>query len=386
VHRYAVALVLTLALGGCGAAAPQPPENSQPIVRSDAPSHSPVGSPEATLPYTAGVPEGLALERITLPAEASGGWSLLASTNDRLVLYLTPQVQNAQQRASASARIATLDLANRQLRPLHTLTAGMQAASVSTYGSEVAWVETSATDLIGHGWKLHLTNAASGKDDVLAVDPGLNIESDRLNAHIPLTSMSQRGLLYTILVSGQNGPDWELRLWNESNQTIARLDDAAVRRFALIASDASGAAWVEAARTSGPNEDREVATRVWDDRNSVRQALTARPYALQVAEGQLIVATDHGIQVTSRQSGAPLEPLGPTRLSDGLGLLGSLIVSVDSTRREVFAVERTTGSAWTLDAGVTVGPVQASGFLSWYRPSAVAPGLGEVVIARLTTR
>ncbi len=104
----------------------------------------------------------------------------------------------------------------------------MEAASVSSDALQLAWVETTATDLTGHGWKLHLTDFSTGDDSLVAVDPRQNIESDRLNAHIPLTSLSSARLLYTILVPGTSGPNLELRLRTNPKQTtvIARLDAA----------------------------------------------------------------------------------------------------------------------------------------------------------------
>jgi hypothetical protein len=302
--------------------------------------------------------------------------------NDRLILYLTPLVKNAQERESATARLATLDLASRQLHPLATLAPGTQAASVSGDALRLAWVETSATDLAGHGWKLHLTQVVTGEDTVVAVDPGLTIESDRLNAHIPLTSLSSAGLLYTILVPGTSGPDWELRLRSSQTRVIARLENAALRRFALVASDETGAAWIEAVRSSTTGEDRQVSARDWTGSGVSTKLLSARPYGLRSADGQLLVATDRGVMTVPRQLNGPITAIGPTRLSESLGLLGSVIVALDSTTHEVFAIDRTTASSRNIDTGVTVGPVQAPEFVAWYRPSG-AGNQGEVVIGRL---
>lgn len=366
--RRALLIAMAIALiGGCAAPAAQP---SPPVM--------PIAAPTGVSP---GPTNRLAITRTVLPAEPSGFWSPVAVSDGWAVLYLTPQVANPKEREATTARLGVLDLGSQALRPLLTLRPGMQLASPSLFGSDLAWVETSATDLAGHGWRLHRTNIATARDEIVATDPGLSIKTQLLASHAPLANLSAGGLLYTVLVPGTNGPDWELRRRLESETVVDRIENAAQRRVAALAGDVSGATWVVATRLGASlNEEYELRERSWRESALTIRRLDGRTYGAQLRTTRIYLATDHGLVVTARAALDTLQAVGPGRTLDSFIVLSELALALDSTSRELSVIDLATGAAQTVDNRVTAGPFASEGTAAWYRVTDPSKP-GELVLA-----
>lgn len=318
------------------------------------------------------------LDYYTLPKTTRGDWTARAPLSDDTVLLTlipgTPPASDAE-RLMFVSELASLDLKTAAVRTLVQLPAGASAYGPIVVGTMIAWVETSAVDLRAHGWKLHLTDAVSGADRVVARDPG--VRAEEVFSVIPAIAFDGSTLLFTVLARREGGAVWELhRLKDGREDTIAHLPEAGTRRFIRVTLDHRSIAWIEA--VSQP--DTYVNLGVFDlasaevrglrtTLSSVYQALLT-PERVFLATGVGVMETDRALSYEPKKISPESTPVVPP-VSE-LAMPGSYLLYRNFDVGETLAaIDLSSGSHAVLATKATAGPVHANGVVLFSERPAV---------------
>lgn len=347
------------------------------MIGCTAPSVQPIPSPtdvRTTAPVAMSTPAAsVAIGRpryVSLPRSPEGFWTPAGAIGaQHLLLVLVPKAESAQDRLRVSARLATFDVVSGTLRNLLTLPPGQQASSLRAWQQTVAWVESRAVDLSGVGWRLHLTDATSGRDSVIMSDSGFRPFDPANFGYAPRAAPGPAGLLYTTLVTTPTGAAWELRLRADSGErTLRTLQDGTKERFVEVRQDAIGATWLEAVRSAdGTTEALRAAALDWNAPLVRTKPIPGRAYDLSPGDADIFIGSTAGLLLLDRGMSA-----GPTLVGFDAALVeqvarvpGGLLARTPAGEA-LFAFDPQTRATVQVSRNVTLGPIQGEGWAFWY--------------------
>lgn len=317
-----------------------------------------------------------------LPFNPEGHWAALTPIDSTAVLVaLIPAKAPASdaERQGFVSELARVDVRTGSVKTLLRLPAGNNVYGAVIAGNTIAWVETSAVDLRAYGWKLHLTDAVTGEDRVVATDPGVRVAG--VQSVIPSVAFDGTTLLFTAL-SDQGGDErWQLRRIEAGRQeTIAELSEPTTRRFNWVMVDRGASAWIEV--THRP------ASQVLAIKPHSAAAISRRTVALdaiyQIAlhGDRVFLATGRGVFETDR-----LGSQTPIRISPGDWTVSQMSVMADhlvyrafDPAASVIATRIGSPDSVTLATGITAGPRAGNGALVFTKQATDPAATAEILV------
>jgi hypothetical protein len=301
-----------------------------------------------------------------MPTSQRGEWVLRAALDANSVLVaLIPNGSSPAIRESQRSELARVNLENGTVKTLVELSPGTQVIGPIAVRETIAWVEAGALELRAYGWKIHVTDALTGSDRVIATDPGLRI--DQSTSVVPAIAFDGTTLLYSILAQTRSGMEWQLRrLRDGRDDVIASLPDAQARRFMRLAVDDRGAVWSEA--VLAPQLATEVA--ILDETGPpFRKAISvSNIYQIVLVGERVVLATDAGLMGMERSV-----PSSPRRVSREVGTIAQIARLGDyilyrnfDSAESVAAVDMRSGEHALIGTGATFGPIEANGAAVWF--------------------
>jgi hypothetical protein len=324
------------------------------------------------------------IDHHVLPGHDRGGWNAFAAIPPNGVLsalFPTTPLPDTE-RSNYVSELARIDLDDGSVKTLVRLPPGKNVFSPVVRGTTAAWVETDALDMRAHGWKLHLTDLATGADRLVVSDPGERLEGTSL---LPAIGFDGSAVFFTALTTAEGGAKWELRRWDDGRvDTIAALGDPHIQRFLNVAVDERSVAWIE--QLAGQEIRFTVAVYDLASGRTSRQSLDQRGavYTVALAGERVFLGTDFGVFETDRS--ASIEPKKVSAESspvDTLAVAGNYLIYRNFDPAEsLVAIDLRSGARAVLATGVTTGPRYTDGLVIWFeRPS--GPGLGRVGATRV---
>lgn len=279
-----------------------------------------------------------------------------------------PPTSEAERQAFVS-EVARIDFGTGAAVTLLRLPAGTQPVNLTVAGGFVAWIEASATDLRAYGWRIHLLDAASGLDKVIASDPGLRVDAD--SSVIPALAFDGSSVAYTTLARDGEALVWQLRRWRGGrDEVLTQVSEPRTQHIVRLIVDGARVMWTET--TLQPQLTTRLGT--YDGGAVRRQELPiGTVYQLVVASGRLFLATDRGVMSTEPNAVALREEGSERSNIDQIVVVGAyLLYRTFDVAQSVRALELPTGAAALLGQNSTYGPVLASGVVIWFERAAAS--------------
>lgn len=332
----------------------------QPATSSSVPLHSTIPTISPTVTPTRAPNNTIRATHVGVPGEPTGGWGLAADFADgTLLLELAPN----EVRGRMNATLARLDPRTTQMTPVLTGPPGKNMGYFSAGTRTFSWIELNPSDPAALDWRLHITDAVTGADRVVATDPGVRIISQGpwTYSYRPITYFDDRSLIYTVMVVSDGVPATQLRrLTGTSTETLFTVPDAATNAVARLTADARSIAWLQ---FELPKSDFDVKTTLVVRDNAtglVRRLSISSGLTLRFASDYIFVGAKEGLFVIDRGLEGAVRRISDVPNIENVALVGSQVLFRSNSDHTIRAISPEGGLAAVVDTNVTVGPYQSN--------------------------